>query len=1096
MSSTGSLEFEANIDLSKFESRIQVMERYIRNVSSASNDTWKSTKEGIDGVGNSAGSAGGKIKNLVTELLPIASVGAGVAVLKSLVSGIIEVRAEFEKYQAVLTNTLGSQEAANRVMGELTDFAARTPFALSELTGAYVKLTNYGLQPTMEQMRQYGDLASSVGKGFDQLAEAAADAVTGEFERLKEFGIKAAKEGENITFTFKEQATVVKNNAKDIQTYLASLGDMKGVSGSMDAISKTLGGQISNLKDNIDKMFNSMGASTGGAMSTAISGISTLVEHYEEVIKVIGILVGTYGAYKTALMVTAALQKAQSMAGAVSAWLELAKGIKTAKDAQIAFSLATKASPVGLIVAAISGLVLAFTLLHKSTKTATEAQEEFNNLQKQVADYDNTTDLIDKYNVLASKQDRTNEEQAEYNKLIEQLSRKIPEATAKMDEHGKVVGLNAEKLKEYSEAQKKAINISAEGQLTDAEKALAKLEAKAKKQQEIFMNKTYTELIPNQFGGVQEVTRERSEKEMRKAADKYQELLGEINKYKETIDGLEITLGKKVKVEVTDETDTAANKNEVKKTISEQIEAINKEIANAEGNLKKMRLSTSIATPEEIEAQEKSIKDLKSQLETLTGISQKSTSKADKSAIQGTIKYLEEQLKKLQDKTGTFLSPEAEAENAKKIEAILDQIALKNLEVQQLQRDNKPLEALKESSNAAIKTQKELTIMQRAYERAGLKQGQKLTEEEKKRLNYAIEKATLEYESNEYKLEINDKLTNQQKEQLELAKERAEKEQDSYERIQDNLETARKMDNALAVAFDSLGNMFGGFNEDFDNMLQGTVGVIDGFSQLLDEQNLQQKASIEDYMNIMSLAVEFNKLMFQGIDWIMEKLTGKKFDVVNDMTKWVMEPGSFLTDKLGFSTDDIRESLTDGIIEGFEEGKQGLVNFNDSFYNLLKNSVRNALLNSLNEKDLKAFQEKVGVYMEGGLTEEELEQLKLDFADLEKDTAEKLKLYSSIFNVNLSETTETGKKGSISGMTERTAELLEGRFNSIQFNVIAMKTAVDKQLLSLQKIEYNTSFNHYLETINDKMKVLNNIDQTLMAIKNGSSTPENYGVNY
>ena len=147
-----------------------------------------------------------------------------------------------------------------------------TPFSVAELSGAFVKLTNYGLKPSMEAMRQYGDLASAVGKGFDQLAEAVADATTGEFERLKEFGIKSKKEGDKVTFTFKEQATEVDFTADAIENYITSLGDLEGVSGSMAAISETLGGKVSNLGDSFDSLLNTIGdTSAWGDLVTALA---------------------------------------------------------------------------------------------------------------------------------------------------------------------------------------------------------------------------------------------------------------------------------------------------------------------------------------------------------------------------------------------------------------------------------------------------------------------------------------------------------------------------------------------------------------------------------------------------------------------------------------------------------------------------------------------------------------------------------------------------------------------------------------------------------------------------------------------------------
>ncbi|MBV5334179.1 MAG: hypothetical protein JZU49_00045 [Sulfuricurvum sp.] len=210
-------------------------------------------------------------------LLPALGVGALVGGLKSLFTNIVSVRKEFEKYEAVLTNTLGSNKAARQEMQMLQDFASETPFALTELTGAFVKLTNYGLKPSKEEMRKYGDIAASVGKGFDQFAEAMADAVTGEFERLKEFGIKAKKEGDKISFTFKEQTTVVDNNATSIKNYISGLGDLQGVSGSMAAIAGTLGGKISNMGDAWDGLMNTLGSGTSGVMIDVIGWMTSFV---------------------------------------------------------------------------------------------------------------------------------------------------------------------------------------------------------------------------------------------------------------------------------------------------------------------------------------------------------------------------------------------------------------------------------------------------------------------------------------------------------------------------------------------------------------------------------------------------------------------------------------------------------------------------------------------------------------------------------------------------------------------------------------------------------------------------------------------------
>ena len=190
---------------------------------------------------------------------------------------ILNTTVEFQKMEAVLTTALGSNSAAKAAMDQIVNFASSTPFQVNELTDSFVKLSNRGFIPTMEQMRQMGDVASSVGKSFDQLTEAILDAQTGEFERLKEFGIKASAQGDVVQFTFKGITTEVAKSDKAIQEYLLSLGDLEGVSGSMEAISKTTGGVISNLEDNITQLFKNIGDSSSGFINWFVKDLNNVI---------------------------------------------------------------------------------------------------------------------------------------------------------------------------------------------------------------------------------------------------------------------------------------------------------------------------------------------------------------------------------------------------------------------------------------------------------------------------------------------------------------------------------------------------------------------------------------------------------------------------------------------------------------------------------------------------------------------------------------------------------------------------------------------------------------------------------------------------
>lgn len=202
--------------------------------------------------------------------LAAVGIGFGLDQLASFGKEVIKITAEFQKFEAVLTNTLGSSSAAQIALKQIQEFAAKTPFSVQELTSSFVKLANMGFKPTIQEMTRLGDLSSSVGKSFDQLTEAIIDAQTGEFERLKEFGIRASKEGDRVTFAFKGVKTQVDFTGESIRKYILSLGELQGVQGGMAAISETLGGKISNLGDSWDTLLKTLGEGNSGVLSGTV----------------------------------------------------------------------------------------------------------------------------------------------------------------------------------------------------------------------------------------------------------------------------------------------------------------------------------------------------------------------------------------------------------------------------------------------------------------------------------------------------------------------------------------------------------------------------------------------------------------------------------------------------------------------------------------------------------------------------------------------------------------------------------------------------------------------------------------------------------
>ena len=193
---------------------------------------------------------------------------------------MVDITRQTDILNAQLRTATGSVGAAAVAFEQLERFAAQTPFALEQSIEAFVKLTNLGLTPSERAMRSYGDTASAMGKDLDQMIEAVADAATAEFERLKEFGIRAKNEGDTIAFTFRGITTRVANEAAAIEEFLIGLGETE-FAGAMAERTDTLDGAISNLGDSWDGLFRQisgqgLGELIEGQVRAAISALDGL----------------------------------------------------------------------------------------------------------------------------------------------------------------------------------------------------------------------------------------------------------------------------------------------------------------------------------------------------------------------------------------------------------------------------------------------------------------------------------------------------------------------------------------------------------------------------------------------------------------------------------------------------------------------------------------------------------------------------------------------------------------------------------------------------------------------------------------------------
>jgi hypothetical protein len=232
---------------------------------------------------NRLATAGGKAEKatdgLTSAFARYVSVAAVVATATGAVLKLIDVQREFDKINAGLVTATGSAGDARIAFEALQDFATKTPYDLAQVSEAFIQLVNRGLDPSERALTSYGNTASGMGKNLEEMVRAVAQATTGEFESMKQFGVSMKKVGDDVAITFRGVTTTVANNTQQIEDYFIKMGEAN-FGGAMDERMKTLDGAMSNLGDEWDKLFLNISQSGIGdsIADTVRMGIDALSE--------------------------------------------------------------------------------------------------------------------------------------------------------------------------------------------------------------------------------------------------------------------------------------------------------------------------------------------------------------------------------------------------------------------------------------------------------------------------------------------------------------------------------------------------------------------------------------------------------------------------------------------------------------------------------------------------------------------------------------------------------------------------------------------------------------------------------------------------
>jgi hypothetical protein len=318
----------------------------------------------------------------------------------AFIKQVVAVRSQFQQLEISFGTMLKSKEKANDLMAQMADLAAKTPFGLEEVSEGAKRLLAFQVpaEEVTETLRRMGDVAAGLGVPMERLihvygqVKAQGRMFTNDLYQFMNAGIPMISElskavGKSET-EIKEMVSEGKIGFAEVQAVIKNMTNEGGTFYNlMDAQSKSLGGQISNLKDSFAQVLNEIGKATEGIASGAISSVSFLVENYKTLGKVIAGLIVTYGAYRTAVLVNIALTKGWAVAAKEDA---IAKGIQTAATkaqtiATAALNTVMKANPYVLVATAVVGLGMALWALKSSTDANAEATERHNQLREEQA---------------------------------------------------------------------------------------------------------------------------------------------------------------------------------------------------------------------------------------------------------------------------------------------------------------------------------------------------------------------------------------------------------------------------------------------------------------------------------------------------------------------------------------------------------------------------------------------------------------------------------------------------------------------------------------------------------------------------------------
>lgn len=225
---------------------------------------------------------------------------AALSAAEGFISSGIEYNAQIEKYTTGFTNMLGSAEAAQQVMSQIQEDAAKTPFDVASLTQANQYLISAGENASYARntIMALGDAVSATGGGNDELNRMAQNlqqiANTGKATAvdIKQFAYAGIDVyGILADYTGKSTAEVQKMTISyDLLTQALQAASEEGgrYYNSMDTQSQTMNGRVSTLQDNVKQLAGLLTGDLSSGVGVVIGNLNDMLVAAQEAYKTDG----------------------------------------------------------------------------------------------------------------------------------------------------------------------------------------------------------------------------------------------------------------------------------------------------------------------------------------------------------------------------------------------------------------------------------------------------------------------------------------------------------------------------------------------------------------------------------------------------------------------------------------------------------------------------------------------------------------------------------------------------------------------------------------------------------------------------------------